>query len=245
MNIKALFTLAKKGIADNAPTILTALGAAGVVTTAVSAARAHVRARDVSESASLKEHVKLTWKFYVPAVLSGAASITCIIAANQTHLRRHAALLGAYSIGQDTLLEYRQEIEDLLGKDKLERVDASVAERKTKKNPPSESNTVIMSSGDALIYDQFSGRYFRGDVEKVRKAVNDLNQIIIRDSYADLNTFYNLLDVEETQMGSEFGFTCENLFDVEFDAHLGPNGNPCLLLRYETYPVRDYWKFAR
>lgn len=254
MNIKAIFDITKKGVIDNAPTILTALGAVGVVSTAVLAAKAAPVANDCilkdrEENGDYADRwdkfsrvLKVTWRPYSQTAISAISAIVCIAAAQKTNLRRQAALISAYTLSQDTLREYREEAQEIFGRKKSQELDGNVAAKKTKKDPSKESNTVIIGNGEAVIYDAFSGRYLKGDIEMVRKAVNDFNQLLIANSYASLNTFYELLGMEHTQMGEEFGFKDSALLDVEFDAHLDENNRPCLLMRYEVYPNRDYWK---
>lgn len=254
MDLKSIFAITKKGVIDNAPTILSALGAVGVVSTAVLAAKATPQAKenlaeDIRKNGNytgrrnkIARHIKSTWRPYAPAALSAISSIVCIAAAQRTNLRRQAALIGAYTVSQETLREYREEAKELLGIKKSQELNAKVAEKKTKDNPPNESNTIIFGNGEAIIYDAFSGRYLKGDIELVRKAVNDFNQVLIANSYASLNTFYEFLGLEPTQMGEEFGFKDGNLLDIEFDAHLNSENRPCLMMRYEVYPTKDYWK---
>lgn len=254
MNLKAIFDITKKGVIDNAPTILTALGAVGVISTAVLAVKATPIAndcilKDLEENGDYEDRwdkfsrvLKVTWRPYSTTAISAIGAIVCIAAAQRTNLRRQAAVIGAYTLSQETLREYREEAQEMLGRKKSQELDGNVAAKKTKKKPYKESNTVIIGNGEAIIYDAFSGRYLKGDIEMVRKAVNDFNQALIANSYASLNTFYELLGMEQTQMGEEFGFKDSALLDIEFDAHLDENNHPCLLMRYEVYPSRDYWK---
>ena len=91
-------------ISKNSPHILTGIGCAGVVSTAVLAVKATPKATIILEkeeeyrerkrlqSLTKMEKVKLTWKCYIPAVVMGATTIGCIIGANTVNMRRNAAL---------------------------------------------------------------------------------------------------------------------------------------------------------
>ena len=96
------------------PTILTCIGAVGVVATAVLAVKATPKALRLIEIAEDHRHdddpnwtwspltkteiIKTTWKCYVPAVVTGAATIICIFGANTLNRRQQASLASAYAL---------------------------------------------------------------------------------------------------------------------------------------------------
>src|ERR1044072_1229168 len=100
MTIKTIFKTAEKFVTDNSPGILTGLGVAGAVTTAVLASRAGFRGGlDAStqyheqimeeEPKELPSHllsskhlVRTYWKEFIPAASVGSATLTAIIMAN-------------------------------------------------------------------------------------------------------------------------------------------------------------------
>src|SRR5450756_64940 len=123
MQIPILARRIARSIGMNSPTILSGMAVAGVVGTVVLAVKAtpkatvsvseaeisknvwteaqadaHTKGIPVDDYVPLtsKEIVQATWKLYLPAAISGTATIACIIGANQIGLRRNAALLGAY-----------------------------------------------------------------------------------------------------------------------------------------------------
>lgn len=107
----------KQGLAKQAgnalkkasPTILTCLGAIGVVVTAVLAVKATPKAMEMVKADSRKNHdgdpnaatkvevIKSCWKCYIPAVVTGTATITCIFGANVLNRRQQASLTSAYA----------------------------------------------------------------------------------------------------------------------------------------------------
>lgn len=254
MNIKLLTTLTKKFVIDNSPTILSAIGAMGVVSTAVLTAKAAPKAaidvsNDILENGAPKTRmesamrtIKITWRHYAPAVVSGISAIVCIAAAQKTNLKRQAALIGAYSVSNEAFKEYRERAEDLLGKKKSGELNSEILEKKLEKNPPTKTNVIVSSGGDMLCYDTFSGRYFKSDVETIRAAVNEFNKDLIVHSYASLNDFYGKLDIPFSVVGDELGWTVDKFLEVEFDSALAENNTPCLAIRYTVDPIRSYWK---
>ena len=87
---KPNFTNAFKNVkvfaTKHSPEILTGIGIAGMIMTTVLAVKATPKALELIEKQKKEEQtddltpievVKTTWKCYVPAVATGAASITC------------------------------------------------------------------------------------------------------------------------------------------------------------------------
>lgn len=92
------------------PTILTCIGAAGVVATAVLAVKATPKADSLIKTDSRRNHdgdpyaatkleaVKSCWKCYIPAAATGVATIICIFGANTLNKKQQASLASAYAL---------------------------------------------------------------------------------------------------------------------------------------------------
>ena len=102
-----LFKSISKWTSKHSPELLTGAGIAAGVTTVVLAVKATPKALQLIEEEKrnrktdhLKpvDMVKATWKCYIPAALTGTASVACIIGANSVNTRRHAALAAAYEL---------------------------------------------------------------------------------------------------------------------------------------------------
>lgn len=131
----------------NAPTILFAAGAVGVVATAVSAVKQTAKFQEVLakheeglETASYLldqnrddytqadyeqdlMHVRIhfcidTVKVWVPTVLLGAGTIACFAGAHHILSKRNAALAAAYNVLQESYDKYRQRVRDDQGSSK-------------------------------------------------------------------------------------------------------------------------------
>ena len=91
-------------LSKHSPDILLGVGIAGMVGTVVLAVAATPKAikliekkKELDEVDNLTpmETVKTTWKCYIPAAVTCAASIACLIGASSVHLKRNAALATA------------------------------------------------------------------------------------------------------------------------------------------------------
>ncbi len=235
-------------ISDNSPAILTAIGVTGTVSTAYLTGKASFKAAYVLESelpdATFKDHVKRVWKFYIPAAATGIATIACIVGANNISSKRNAALIGAYSLTERAFRDYKEEVVALVGEKKEHLVQEAAAKKKMDETPVSNSEIYIFGAHEQLCFDTMSGRYFKSDMETIRKSINFVNSQIISNMYASVNDFYAWLGLPPTTFGEEAGWTVDSLLNVSFTAHLAENGTPCIAINYLTKPKRDYWKIG-
>ena len=105
----------------NALTVLTCLGAVGVVVTSVMAVKATPKALKKIETAEQEKGEKLSkWEkvkaaSYVPAVLIGAATVTCVIGANLLTSRRQENIESAYALVDELYKQYQNKVKEIYG----------------------------------------------------------------------------------------------------------------------------------
>lgn len=242
MGLKNLIKSAGNVLQKNSPYILTALGCVGVVSTAVFTAQATIKAKElIDENESCggpeltpKEKVELCWKFYVPAVVNGALSIACILCANSENMKRQAALATLYSVSESNLKEYRKKVIETLGETKEEKIRDEVVQEKLVMDPVNEDMIIITGHGNTLCYDIHSGRYFKSDIETIRRVVNDMNHEVMGQMWVPLNDFYYALGIGSVKLGEKLGWTTDELLDVTYTTKLATNGQPCLVIDYDV-----------
>jgi hypothetical protein len=248
---------------DNSPAILSGVAIAGVIGTAVLAVKATPKAMEVlaqakddkeykraseaqesimveGEPLTIKEAVLATWHLYIPAGLSGIATIACIIGANAIGARRTAAVAAAYTLVDSSFREYKDKVLEEIGASKARKVDDEIQKDRLDRNPPTQ--VIFTGLGEQLCYDSLTGRYFKSDIEAIRKAQNEVNATVLRDMYAPHNDFYTLLGLGSTVVGEELGWNIDNLMELVFTSHLSECNQPALAIGYAKLPVRDYHK---
>lgn len=253
MTLSSQFKLVEKFVLDNAPTIATAVGVAGTITTAVLSGQATYKAYIRVENANIeaermneppldkKEILREVWTLYIPPVVIGSLTIASIVSANRIGTKRAAALAAAYSLSEKTLAEYKEKVTEKLGEKKEQKVRDEIAQERVNKNPLS-NEVVILGTGEVLCYDSWTGRYFMGDMEKIRKAENEINKQILDYGYASLSDFYDKIGLQPTAMSEELGWKYENMCAVQFSTVLSEDGRPCISIAYSTEPVRNYFR---
>lgn len=233
-------------LAKHSPEILTGIGISGMITTTVLAVKATPKALALLEDAryekgsALKpvEKVKIAWKPYVPAVVTATASIACLVGANSVHTRRTTALAAAYQLSETALAEYREKVVETLGEKKERAVRETISQERVEKQPVSKSEVYITNTGDTLFMDPLSKRYFKSDIELIRRAENNLNKQMLQDitGYVSLNDFYSELGLDYTDVGFDLGWNVDKLIDLDFHATQADDGRPCLAIDYHVPP---------
>lgn len=246
--IKRIGSAAKK----HSPEILTGVGVAGMVATTIMAVRATPKAmllineKEVElgvDELTAAEVVKTAWKCYIPATITGVTSIACIIGASSVNARRNAALATAYTLSETALKEYKAKVIETIGDKKEQTVRDAIAKEKIEKNPVSNNEVVMTNKGETLCYDAISGRYFKSDIDKLKRAENILNRQMLEDGSVSLNDFYYEIGLDDIKVGDDLGWdTRTGLVSLNFSSQLATDGTPCLVLDFAVAPKYDYYK---
>ena len=256
LNVSKLCKDAKVMVSKRSPEILTGLGIAGMITTTVLAVKATPKALDLiaraedkkfdnghGDKLTVSEKMKVAWKPYIPAAITGIASISCIIGASSVHAKRNAAIAAAYNLSQTALTEYKEKVVETIGEKKEQAIKDKIAKDKIKKDPVSKSEVIVTGKGNTLCYDAFNSRYFYSDIDQIKRAINELNRIMLNQMYVSLNDFYDELNLKHSGNGDELGWKLDDGFiEVDFSSQLSDDGRPCLVIEYMVAPRYDYSK---
>lgn len=226
-----------------------AMGAAAVMTgkATIKAVRAVDKKKEEEQVDTLpaSDVVKTVWKYYIPAVVTGVTGAVCVIGASKTTLKRNAVLATAYAGAETALREYQEKVVETIGEKKEQAVRESVNDDHIKRNPVSNAEVIITNRGDTLCFDKWGGRYFRCDIDKIRKVVNELNRTMLSDMYISLNDLYYEINLPPTQMGDALGWNIDRgLIDVYFSAHLTEDEEPCLAMDFKVRPEYNFSKLS-
>ena len=248
MSFKAIMKNFGGMINKNSPQILTGFACVGVVTTTVLAVRATPRALQLleDEESYRDKHdldymngfdkVKVTWKCYIPAVVTGATTLGCILGASHVHSKRNAALASLYALSDTAFREYKSKVVQEIGRTRETKVRDEIARDRVLANPPTDG-VIFVGDGDVLCYDSLSGRYFKSSYESIRQKVNDLNYRLRNEMTISLNDFYYEIGLASIAMGDQMEFNVEKgLIEPNYSSVLTEEGKPCLSIELEVYP---------
>lgn len=243
----------------NSSTILTCVSALGVAVTAIMAVKATPKALTLIENAKEEkgedltkaEIVKVAGPVYIPAIVTGAATIACVFGSNIINKHQQASLMSAYALLDSSYKDYRKKVDELYGEEAGEKVRAEIAKDKYAGDGKLEDDS------KELFYDYFSGRFFESTREAVGRAEYSTNRQLYVDGCVSLNDYYRYLGLQPLPEYDELGWTCQQLeemywhpwieFDHEeteidetFDGHTGLG---CTIVSLLQEPVMGYLDF--
>ena len=254
-NLATIVASTRQFVSKRSPEILTGIGIAGMISTAVLAVKATPKAMELIEEKKREEWldklspvemVKVAWKPYIPAIVTCVTSTACLIGASSVNAKRNAALATAYKLSETALTEYREKVIETIGEKKERTVRDKVAEERVKKNPVSKNEVIITGNGKTLCFDPISGRYFMCSIETIKRAENTLNKQMLHDisGYVSLNEFYDEIGLDHTSVGDDLGWNTNQIIDIDFSSQLNDNGEPSVVLDYLVAPKYDFYKFS-
>lgn len=265
MNIKGIIKTGESFLTKNSPAILTGIGVVGVITTAYLTHKAAVKSVDVIENdfravnagnrpefgdedvyRTPKEKFDLTWKLYIPPVISASVTIASIICANKIGTRRTAAMAAALTLSERAYDEYASKVTEVVGEKKAKKIKDAVSQDRVTNHPP----TGTYDASKTLCLDEYSGRYFGCDMETLRRAENQVNKRLFTDDEISLTTFYGLIGLKPTSISDDVGWRVDKLLDLHIASALTPEdvpgvepNRPVLSFSYQTIPLKDPWRF--
>ena len=262
-NITRAFKAIKSGVTKHSPEILTGIGIAGMLTTVGLAVKATPKAMQLIEEAEREKYnehnndggfstgrepltkietVKVAWKPYVPAAVTCATSVGCLIGGSRVSAKRNAALATAYQLSTKALNDFKEKAVEVVGEEKTKEIRDKVVEEKKERIANSGSTIVISGEEDILMYETFSNQEFRSTSNKVDKVVNELNRRMITGSEdsISLNEFLHELDLKPNPRGDEVGWNPSFPIDLAYDADMNDHDKPRLTISYITPPFYDY-----
>lgn len=200
----------KRFFKKNASTILTMLGAAGVVATAVTAVQATPKAMRLIDEAKIEKGGELTkWEItqvaapaYIPSLAIGAATVGCILGAHVLNKRTQARLTSAYALLNSSYKQYRKKAVDIYGEDADQKINEEIAKDQYKEDNPEVEDPTQM-----LFYDIYSKQYFTSTEADVQNAEYLLNRSLNLRGYVSAKEFYDFLGIKSVDSGEELGWS--------------------------------------
>lgn len=228
------------------PTILTILGAAGLIFTTISAVKATKEATERirydsrfnhdgdSYAYTKTEAIKSAWKCYVPTVMFGVSTLACIFGANALNKKQQVAITSAYMLLNNTYKEF------------LKKDDGSV--RKAIVEDKADSIDISPTDEKVLFYEFNHGEFFEYGLAELLSAEYQFNKQFISQGYACLNDFYELIGLPKSQIGETLGWSDRDgipWVDFEHELIELEDGMECYFIHLPEPPIPDYSRFAK
>lgn len=248
-----LLSTSKLFLKRNSSTILTCVGAIGVVATTVMAVKATPKATTLLQKAKEEkgedltafEKIQVAGPVYIPTVVTGAATIACIFGANVLNKRQQASLMSAYALLDNSYKDYRNKVKELYGDEADQTVKNEIAKDEY------EKTDISVDDGKQLFFDYFSNRYFESTMEDVLRAEYQVNKIMANRDYVYLNEFYDELGLEPIDAGNKLGWSSgsclacywENWINFHHENVEMEDGLECCIITMLSEPMTDFEEF--
>lgn len=251
-----LLTKSKVFFKKNSATMLTCVGAVGVVATTVTAVKATPKAvlllqkaeEEKGEKLTKFEKVKIAGPLYVPSVVLGAGTLACIFGANVLNKRAQASVISAYTLLDGAYKDYKNKVDELYGEDAGAQVRAGIAKDKYDEY----GNPIELEDDERLYYDYYSERYFHATPYEVQKAEYEINRALMLDDSVCLNDWYLQLCLEPLEHGDDFGWTTygnmeaywQTWIDFHHEKVVMDDGLECIIITFGQEPFMDYTEWC-
>lgn len=232
----------------NSSTILSVLAVVGFAGTVVTAVRATPKAlklldeavSEKGEELTVVEKIGVAGPAYIPSVLLGVSTVTCILGANVLSKRNQASIASAYALINNYHKEYRKKLIELHGKEADEEVRNAMAHE----HCDYHVIDIDEPDGKVLFYDEISGETILRHERDVISAEYHFNRNYTLRGYATLNELYTFLGMPQTDYGETVGWSISSGIGwVDFEHRLidkDGGGTPLYAIDMVFSPDTDY-----
>lgn len=248
-------------VSKNLPTIMTAFGIGGFALTTYEVVHGTLKAEEALKQAEEEKGEELTKKEKViiivkkcwKAFLAGLITIGFFCGANHISLKRQAVLSAAYAMTTNDFKEYKEKVKATLGEKKEEKIKDDIANDHIASYHFSETNPV--GGSGPLWIDAWTNTAFRGNLEDIRKTINDLNddlyqskgkayfsgEITLNDALYAISTACHAPQLGSVSLGDQFGFRADLTGPIDLDIRYGKtsNGEPCGYIQLKPLPLTE------
>lgn len=188
---------------ENLPHILTGVGAVGVVTTAIEAARAVLKIKAIDENEEderkASDKAKSVFLALLPAFVSGGLTIGCIVSSDIVNTQRYGSLLGAFVLTKGELEKHKNDLKELLGPEKVKELEHQLTKKRIEgsdlddqKNLDKNVRSMLRSEAHVKrrVVDQITGAEFDASYAALVRAEKEVCAELARSGHCTLEYFY-------------------------------------------------------
>lgn len=210
----------KNLLIKHGPSILTGLASFGVVATGYLVHRADRKLigdsaeailfeedSDIPVKTTVKRVAKKNWKIYIPAAVSGVATIACIIGSNQWHLSKEGALTAAALMYKTSGEELEKALKEEFGEEKVDEVKKQLKEAKDDKDrPPWEAKR----PDKMKIWEPYSKQWFWASQQELLWAEIMVNKMMCQQWKVSLNDLLSIYGIKGKKEWENFGWSYDD-----------------------------------
>lgn len=184
------------------------------------------------------EIVKTTWKDILPGVVTIAVGSAAIVTSVVSLDKAIKTATTTAAVATAALSNYVEKTAATVGDKVAEEIrkPTDIPEKKEEpatddKKKKTNAEIYVNNDVDFRCYDVMSGRYFKANINKIYKAVNEINRIMLRDDVCKKSDWYYELGLTNTQDAEEKGWSIsQGLLEYTPKAWIDDDGAPCILV---------------
>lgn len=186
----------------------------------------------------LVETIKSAGVYMIPTAAFAIVGIGCILGSNHENLERQVAAMTACSISETTNQIYREKAKEILG-EKKEKTIHEAAAKEAYKRDREAGEVLVVSSGSQgwKMYDSLTKQEFRGNIEKVKATINNLNRNMLSQDIT-IDDYCLYMGEQPMEMGTNLGWNIDHGF-IEIEpptAIVNEEGEPVIIITHKNRP---------
>jgi hypothetical protein len=176
-------------------------------------------------------------KLYAPTIAVGSLSVACILVSNRIIKKRYLGAVAAYNAISASYETYRSRVREKYGEDvdyemrygvKREKIEEKVTDENGK--TVKKKTEVEHIDGDPSVYARYWGKYIKDGIINpnwdenpefnfyfLKAKQDECNMVLHSRGYIFLNEVYNMLKIEQTQVGQVVGWFDDGTGDGYID----------------------------
>ena len=150
---------------------------------------------------SPKDTIRTVAPYVGPPLALAAVGTYCVVRGDKMNVDNGAAAIAAYALAKESDREYREMTKEMVGEKKEKRIREAIAQDHVDKNPPDDRQIIITGKGSVKCRDAWTGRYFYGDYDKLRRIENEIDRRILDEQRVLINEYYLEAGMDEVDAG--------------------------------------------
>lgn len=255
MHFKGIINMAASFAKSHSSEILTCVSIVGTGAAAYLAFKGGMNTEAIlnermeqGEELTKKDVAKVVIKEAAPAAGVIILTWASIVSSGIISYRRAKALgtlANAYLTTTEFANAYRSQVVKTMGKDKDEEIVGAVGQDLINNDPPSNSIIFNTGEGNTLFKDRITGRYFRSDLDFIRRQQVEINNwLAAGEDWVSVNEWFSLIGLEQCDDLDGLGWNVEEKVKFDLAACLSPENEPCILINYDISPRMDIYGFC-
>lgn len=222
-NVKGFLSVGKAFTMAHRPELLFGASVASTISAVVMAAKGgyesgrKIEALEAQEERVIpvKEKIQLTWLNYLPAAGLTGAALGSTTGLHLVHVKEKKAIAAAALMAIDELKneanDYKEKVLEIVSDNGQTEEEKAKAIEELVPETGWSAGDLMLQDRMYMMYDDLANRPVKSTRDLVRRAGEVLLSEINKKGYADLNLFYEEIDLTPSQMGSQLGWAKEDV----------------------------------